>query len=355
MAKQLRKGTTAPGGAPTMQNVADLARVGISTVSRAFSEPDKVAPATLARIERAIARLNYVPNESARTLRVKETGRVLVMMPEVGNPFFGPILDGIEEAAAQTNRVILLGNTRRGIGRAGAYTSRSYLTQLAVGRADALILLDGSLPVDEGPLGMTRGEPVVAVSEPSLANSVPYIGIDNRQATFELAMHLGALGHRHFAYVSCRAGSPTAMAREAGFRDAILAMGLSQADQIIERGQFGYSSGPDVAKRLLQASRRPTAVLSSDEVGVALLCELRKSGISVPGEISVAGFDDLEVAGLSHPSLTTVAQPRYDMGLAAMLAVQDKLDGKSDRIADQIMPHRLVPRESSGPPPLGNS
>jgi LacI family repressor for deo operon, udp, cdd, tsx, nupC, and nupG len=334
-----------------MRDVADLARVGLSTVSRAFSEPEKVSRATLNRIELAVAKLNYVPNVSAQTLRAHQTGRVLVMIPAIGNVFFTPIMEGIEEVAAAAHRVVLLGDSRRGVGLTKSYTSRSYMTQLAMGRADALILLDGSLPIAPNDTADHRDEPVVAVSERSFAEFVPYVGIDNRKAAFDVTMYLGELGHRSFAHIAGRDGSTTATEREAGFREAMAALRVPEEDFFIERGDFTITSGREVVRRIIEHARRPTAVFcSNDDIAMVAIHELRKAGLHVPDDISVVGIDDVEVSRLFNPGLTTIRQPRYDMGRRGMQMIVDQLEGRAERIADVTLPHQLVLRDSASRP-----
>jgi LacI family repressor for deo operon, udp, cdd, tsx, nupC, and nupG len=334
-----------------MRDVANLARVGLSTVSRAFSEPERVARATLDRIETAVAKLNYVPNATARTLRARQTGRVLVMIPAIGNTFFAPILDGIEEVAAAAHRVILLGDSHRGVGLTRSYTSRSYMTQLAAGRADALILLDGSLPIVESEGDDRVGEPVVAVSEPSFAEFVPYVGIDNRQAAFDMSMYLGELGHRHFAFISGRDGSTTATAREQGFRDAMRALGVQETDFIVVHGDFTINSGEETLRRVRDRSVFPTALFcSNDDIAAVVMHELRRIDMRVPDDVSVSGIDDVEVSRLLNPGLTTIRQPRYEMGRTGMQMIVNQLEHGTERAADVVLPHRLVVRDSTGRP-----
>ncbi len=337
-------------GVARMSDVAKLARVGLSTVSRAFTEPHRVSKDTLERIERAVAKLNYVPNVSAQTLRAHQTGRVLVMIPEIGNSFFGPIMDGIEEVAQEANLVVLLGDSRRGAINGKGYTSLSYMTQLAAGRADALILLDGSMPIIKAP-GESGRTPVVAVSEESFSDFVPYVGIDNRKAVFEITMYLGELGHRHFYHLGGRDGSTTANAREAGFRDAMVALGVPETDYVIERSTFSASSGPEVVRRMLNMAKRPTGVFcSNDDLAMVVIHELRNAGVEVPTDMSVVGIDDLQVSRLLNPALTTIRQPRYDMGRIGMQKIVEQLEGDESAPRNEILPHQLIVRNSAARP-----
>ena len=329
-----------------MRDVADLAGVALTTVSRAFSAPEKVSPETLRRIESASRDLNYTINLNARSLRRKSSGVVLVLLPDIGNPFFALVLKGIEETARSHDRVILVGDTDN-----DAAVASSYARQLEARSADALILLDGALPQGAP---MRRRErpayPVVAISERIGGAGVSFVGIDNRAAAADLVRFLGRLGHQRIAHISGPPGNILTKERLQGFRDALSEMSAPATARVVS-GDFSIQSGRAAARRILAESPRPTAIFAAnDEMAMGAIHESKLAGIRVPQDISVAGFDDIGFAEIYDPSITTIRQPRREMGRAAMELVIARLQGRSSPPNEIILGYELVERGSTGAP-----
>ena len=222
------------GGKPaTMRDVAETAGVALTTVSRAFSDPAKLSPNTLRRIASASADLNYTINLNARALRAKTSGVILVLLPDIGNPFFSLVLKGIEEAARESGRVLLIGDT----GRDGAL-AENYAGQIEARTVDGMILLDGRLPFRPGSWGRARmmQSPLVALSERVAEPEIPYVGIDNVAAAGDVAGFLADLGHRDVAHIAGPPASSLTEERARGFTAGAQDRGLTTAGQ--RRGRF---------------------------------------------------------------------------------------------------------------------
>lgn len=326
-----------------MRQVAERAGVALATVSRAFSAPTKLSPATLRRIEQASDELDYTVNLNARALRGQGSGVILVLLPDIGNPFFSLVLKGIEEGAREAGQAVLIGDT------AGepALRERS-ARQIQARAADALILLDGQVPFAVGSRARTRllRAPVVAVSERVRETAVPYVGIDNVAAAREVAMLLADAGHRHVAHIAGPGGNILSSERAEGFTAGAAARGLSIVGTV--EGRFSIDSGREAAEAMLSWPRRPTAVFAaSDEMAMGFIAAARARGVSVPEEIAVVGFDDIAFSELFAPALTTVRQPRHAMGRTAADLVVRWDAGRRGSI---ILAHDIVIRDSFGPP-----
>ena len=333
--------------AATMRDVADFAGVALTTVSRAFSEPDKLSPATLRRIQSASRELGYTVNFNARSLRRKTSGMLLVLLPDIGNPFFSLVLKGIESAAREGGRVLLIGDTG-----SDASLADTCAGQLDAGAVDGLILLDGRLPFAPGSRGRSRLmlSPVVALSERVEAAAVPFVGIDNVGAAREVAHRLADLGHARLAHVAGPPGNSLSVERERGFT-----LGLAERGLVLtgtRAGDWSTGSGERAAAALLAGPDRPTALFAAnDEMAIGAIRVAAALGLAVPGDLSVVGFDDIDVAALHAPTLTTVRQPRFAMGRAAVACLAARIEAGPRPIPPVILAHDLVERASTGPPP----
>lgn len=331
----------------TMRDVAELAGVALTTVSRAFSDPGKLAPETLRRIESASANLNYTVNLNARSLRRRSSDAVLVLLPDIANPFFSLVLKGIEEAARESGRVLLVGDTG-----SDATLGDSYAGQLEARTVDALILLDGRLPFRPGSPARARllRSPVVAVSERVNEAGVPYVGIDNVAAARDVAHLLADLGHRRVAHIGGPAGNSLTQEREIGFSAGAGERALWLGGMVT--GDFSIRSGRDAAAVILSWPDRPTAVFAAnDEMAFGAIHAFKAAGLRVPEDMSVVGFDDIAFSEIHDPALTTVRQPRRAMGRTAMAVAAAQIEGTPLPASTVILAHELVLRASAGQAP----
>jgi LacI family repressor for deo operon, udp, cdd, tsx, nupC, and nupG len=339
---------TARQSAPRMRDVARLAGVSLTTVSRSFSAPGQVSPDARERIEAAIRQLDYTVNINAQNLRRRSSGVVLVLLPDIGNPFFPALLKGIEETASGTGRAMLVGETGADPARAVAYAR--YLDSR---RADGMILLDGRPPsglVERGRATAASPHPVVVVSERIPGAGLPTVGIDNVRAARDAIDLLASSGHRRIAHIGGPPGNVLTLERRRGYEEGLAAHGLGAGGGLVADGDFSIESGRLAARRLLAADPRPTAIFAgNDEMAVGAIAELKASGLRVPEDVSVVGFDDIEFAAAYDPPITTIRQPRRDMGRAAMSLLADLLEQRRPGGGEVVLGHELVLRASAGP------
>jgi LacI family repressor for deo operon, udp, cdd, tsx, nupC, and nupG len=313
--------------AARIQDVAKLADVSTATVSRALATPERVSPEARARVLEAIAKTGYVPNPAARTLRSQKTYMVLVVLPDLSNTFFSKILRGIEETLFEAGYGMIISDLD------GSPEKEAHFAAFtAAGRVDGAILLNGHL------FGQSReGEgqparikiPLVAVCEAIPGADIPQIEIDNRAAAYGMTQHLVSLGHRSIAYVSGPASNILERERFQGFKDGLETAGLPFDPALVLPGDYTIEAGVRAGQDLVARPTRPTAVFcTSDEMAIGLMRTLFSAGLRVPEDISVAGFDDIEFAAVAEPPLTTIHQPRRELGQAAASALIELLQGR---------------------------
>lgn len=333
--------------AARIKDVARLADVSTATVSRVLANPEKVSPQARARVLSAIAKVGYVPNPAARTLRSQKTFMVLVVLPDLSNTFFSRILRGIEETLFEAGYGMIIGDLD------GSPEKEAHLAAFAAaGRVDGAILLNGHL------FGQTRDArgpsagvpiPLVALCEAIPGADIPQIEIDNRAAARQMTAYLASLGHRSIAYVSGPAGNILEHDRFQGYRAALEEAQIPFDPALVLAGDFTIAAGVSAAHDLLARARLPSAVFCmSDEMAIGLTRTLVSAGVKVPQDISVAGFDDIEFAAFATPALTTIHQRRRELGQAAATALIDLLQGRPTPRTIRVETD-LVIRESVGP------
>lgn len=335
----------------TIYEVAKRAGVSTATVSRVLSQPRIVAPDTRRRVLQAVKHLGFEPNSTAKSLRTFRTGKILVTVPDLSNPFFGLILQGIEDAALREGYAVLIGDTQNDDKR-----EERYALMLKRKEADGLIFLGHRLPKEAATLIQSlapRCAPIVNGCEFSRTLGIPSVHIDNAAAASEAMEHLYALGHRRIGIITGPLVSPLSRDRLSG-ATACAREHKASSDCIIMHGDFSVESGAVAADRLLRRRSRPTAIFCfSDEMAMGALESARRFGIAVPDQLSVVGFDDIQYARYTAPPLTTIAQPMRQIGEGVVRLLLDILSGKGDALTPQsvTLPHELVVRASTGPAP----
>lgn len=316
-----------------LADVARLAGVSTATVSRVISKPESVHTTTRAKVLDVLASTGYQPNIAARNLRLKRTGYIAALVPDLGNTYFSSILAGATEVVSSAGYNLIVVDTR-----ACEYASIS--AYFDPSRVDAILLLDGSLPVS---LAATR--PVVTVSEWIPEVEAPRTLIDNGSAAFVAVEHLVALGHRQIGHVTGPRGNVVAQTRLSGAIAAAQALGLPPL--LLVEGDFTLSSGRRAVQVWLDAPERPTALFfASDEMACGFIWEAQRVGIKIPQDVSIVGFDDIASAEHIFPSLTTVRQPRVALGRESARRLLQLLRGVAGK-KDVVLGTDLICRASS--------
>lgn len=305
----------------TIEDVARLAGVSIATVSRAISKPEKVAESTRKKVTAAIARTGYTANAMAQNLRRQRSQMVLVLAESISDPNFPGILTGLEKIANARGYGVLIGNTEGDVA-----LEEKYLRFLSAGTADGLILLTGHLPVAGWPENSKAFiPPTVAAATPVSHTNISYVCTDDQAAARIATEYLMSLGHQKIVYVTGPKGSILSERRLKGYCDA-----LSQSSgpmSIWKIDGDGTSLGGRAAvERLFIRDTLPTAFFCfNDNTAIGVISALQDRGYDVPSDMSVVGFDDIPFASDITPSLTTIRQPRSQIGEQAMTLLLDKL------------------------------
>lgn len=330
---------------PTIDDVARLAGVSIATVSRCLHTPDIVALKTRDRVLGAVRQTGYTLNAAAQSLRQRRSNAVLVVVPDIGNTFFAELLHGIEIEAAAAGLTMLIGDTGRIKSREDAY-----VRYLLNGRADgALLLADPQSDWFGLPTLSTHAmPPIVTVSEVGPVSGPVTVSIDNEAAAHAAVGHLIKQGHRRIAHVRGPESNILTAQRVTGYRRALAEAGLAHDPQLEFPGDFFLASGRAAFDRFNDLADRPTALFfANDEMAMGFLSTAYAAGIRVPRDVSVIGFDDIHFAKASIPALTTIRQPRAEMGATAMRLLLQIIAG--DAPASVRLPYELVIRDSTAP------
>jgi LacI family transcriptional regulator len=337
----------------TTQDVAKLAGVSATTVSRVINQSDHPVNAeTAGRVLDAIERLGYTPSALARALVTRRTGIIGALVGDNADPYFALIAHGIHSEARKLGLIAILCNTLR-----DPQLEIDFVATLDRYRADGIIFAGGSLtdPGHEENLSLaiaryrSNGGNVVTLSEHALGP--PCICIDNRQATFDLTKYLITIGHKRIAYVKGPKNLATTYTREKGFIDALQESGLHTNENSIDNSDFTFEGGVRAINRLLNLSEPPTAVIAANDI-TALGCVVgaQQRGVDVPDKLSVAGMDNIEATLYINPDLTTIEIPMQEMGRLGVQLIQKLIQAKPH--PDHItLPHSLKVRGSTAAPP----
>ena len=330
----------------TILDVSRAAGVSVATVSRVLNGKGQVKDETSRRVLQAVEALAYAPNVSARNLRLNESRIILIVAPNLTNPYYTHILAGVGKAAHRMGYSAFLCNTE-----GDRFETEKVLDMLTRRQADGAVLL-----ATERSSGWLRPYadrfPLVECSEYDPLLSIPRVCIDNYAAAREAMAHLIWLGHEKIGLVSSDNQLISTSLRLSGYRDALKEASLPIRDGYIRLGaaDYRFKSGYDSARAMLSLPDRPTALLCvSDVLALGAIASAKDLGLRVPEDVTVVGFDDVEQTTMFHPYLTTVAQPCQEIGEKAMELLECAISRVPlDR--EVLLAHRLIVRESSAPP-----
>ncbi|WP_164660938.1 LacI family DNA-binding transcriptional regulator [Tropicibacter sp. Alg240-R139] len=328
--------------APTLNDVAKEAGVSTATVSRCLNSPARVVEETRKRVLSAVDKLGYTPNMAARTMAANRSYSIGAIIPTMDNAIFARGLQAFQDHLREKGYSLLVASS--------AYhpdVEKDQIRTLVARGVDGLLLI-GHAREDEiyDYLEQHQVPALVAWSYLPEARQ-PSVGFNNRGAMCDLARSVLAAGHRRIGLISgVTQGNDRALSRVDGARDALAEAGMEpQALTVIET-PYGIDNGAQAFAELMRREPRPTAVMCGNDVlAVGALREATRVGISVPGEISITGFDDIELADIITPSLTTVHVPHREMGQKAASELIDMVEGRSAGRSTCIRTH-IVSRAS---------
>lgn len=336
--------------ASTLQDVARVANVSTATVSRTLSNPDVVSERTRQRVAEAVRLTGYRINRAARNLRTQRAHSVLVLLPDLANPFFSMILEGISRILSRQGYSMLIASTKQ-VHESGERLI-DYLDDV---RADGMIILDGDL--DPNIVEMLENTPkakrILFACEWIEGANFPSVRCQNCQGTRTAVTHLYELGHRKIAHVTGPKGNVLTDTRKDAFIAELEKLELQQKPEWIIAGDFSLTAGCLAAQAWIALDDRPTAVFcASDVLAMGFIAELSRKGFKVPSNVSVIGFDDIDYAEQFIPPLTSIRQDRLLIGetAAKMLMARIVTPNEEHSMHSAVLPISLVVRESTASP-----
>lgn len=324
-----------------IQQVAKQAGVSVATVSRVLNGQNTVSSKTRIKVEDAIKKLNYEPSMLGRNLRTSESRILLILIPSISNPFYLEIIKGVEDTAISQNYNILLCETDSNPERENIYFD---LIKKKV--ADGIISMDPAVNV-ETLKKLAENYAIIQCSEYEECSGIPYVTIDNEEASYRAVKHLIKIGHEKIALMNSDEKYLYARQRKMGYQRALEEHGISlNHEYIIHTQHLGFEYGQQAMKKILNLQDRPTAVFAvSDLLAIGALKEINTNGLHVPNDIAVVGFDKIDFSNMTNPTLTTIAQPMHKMGTVAAKMLIKKI--KREDVESIILDHELVIREST--------
>lgn len=330
----------------TIKDVAALAGISYTTVSHVLNKTRPVSDEVRIKVEAAIVQLDYVPSAVARSLKAKATATIGLLIPNGINPYFAELARGIEDYCERNGFCVILCNSDD-----NPEKQRSYLRVLLEKRVDGLIVSsvggDGELA---GGLAAVR-TPMVIVDRELEGVTADLVRIDHELGAYLATRHLLELGHRHIACICGPAQTSVAALRLAGYRRAMAEAAIDVPDSWLAGSDFTSPGGYAAAARLLE-SDPPTAIFAgNDMIGIGVLRAAAERNIRVPADLSVIGFDDIEMSRYVYPALTTVGQSILQLGETAAEVLLRRIAAQTALPTDKrIVAPSIVLRESTAPP-----
>lgn len=320
----------------TIKDVANYAGVAVGTVSRVLSGNQTVTEDMRNRVEKAIADLAYKPNLAARAMRTKNIQAIGLLVPDISNPFFAQIARDVEIAAAEHDHSVMVANSHD-----DPEHEAKQLAMLAQHSPRGIIVAAVLSDVVQTAL---PDVPIVSIDR-RFADK-PLASVDHRRSSEELGRYVVSLGHRRIGYVSGPLTKAVAKERAEGFAQGVQAAGGAEVELIAREGDFSFGSGEALGRQLLERPQRPSAIVgANDQIAIGVMRAALDMKLTLPEDLCVAGFDDIQLASLVAPRLTTIRQPTEDL---ARQTVRAMISGDAP-LQDILLKGELIKRRSTGP------
>lgn len=338
-----------------MADVARLAGVAISTVSRALANPGRVNEKTRRKIDAAAKQLGYTPNAMARSLRVGKSNTIMIILP--GSLYYGvsqiipQVLQSINKALIQNDYNLMIANLDRDV------ESERHILDLAFGgTVRGAIILSSKLPEVDGRSLANASLPIVSLLLDMSDVGLPSVVTNDREAVREVTAHLIRLGHRRFLYLAGPEGNYHDVERYSGVIEALKEAGLSESAVVRSGGNLDYQQGFDIgvqaAGDFADLADKPTAVIAtSDDMAISFMSRMQRLGLTIPGDLSIVSFDGSPVCAFCSPPLSTIEQPVEEMGQAAVALLLAAIDrSEQEPKMRNVIRSRFIQRESMTAP-----
>lgn len=331
----------------TIRDVAHASGVSYATVSRVLSGYEFVKDATRIRVMEAVERLGYVANLPARSLAGGNSRIIGLLVPNLDNSYVGTITQGIDRALARANYDLLLYTTHRHPSK-----ESSYVSDIPNGLAEGILLIAPLVPTAYLDLLREQAFPYVLIDQADATENSSVVESTNWQGAYEATRYLINLGHIRIGFIKGSPAIRSAADRLLGYKAALADCDIPIREELIVEGDYQQQTGYETTKRLLQSvNPRPTAIFASNDLAAfGAIDAARESGLHVPEDISIIGFDDIPQASLVYPKLTTVRQPLEQMGNIAVKMLLERIEVPSLPPQRVVLATQLIIRDSCTPP-----
>jgi len=334
------------GDRVTIIDVAREANVSFATVSRVVNGKGYVSAQTRERVMQAMTRIGYTVNRQARVLAGGRTQVIGLLVPDLDTSYIGEILKGIDEELAAASYDLMLYTTHQRKTRESVYVN-----SLLNGMTDGLLMVLPMAPEAYVDSIRRRGFPFILIDHEGLDRQGPSVGATNREGAKQAIHHLVALGHTRIGIITGNMEMDCARERLAGCHDALAEAGIAPAPELVRAGDFHRALAYQLTQELLRLPDPPTAIFAANDVSAfGVMDAVRNTGLRIPDDLSVVGFDDIPDARWTQPPLTTVIQPMREMGRRATRMLLESIadpEAPQERIE---LPTELVVRSTTAPP-----
>ena len=327
----------------TIREVAERAGVSYATVSHVINNTRVVTQETRERVLAAMAELSYRPNALARSLRQGKTNTIGLVLPDSANPFFAEISRSIEDEAFKRGYSVFLCNTELDMQR-----ELFYVDVLSKNQVGGIIFVAAGDQADSLDFLQRHSMPVVMIDRDLPKVEVDAVLTDHQLGGFLATRHLIELGHTRIACIAGPSTITPSAERLTGYRQALEKAGLPYDETLILRGDYHAQSGMEITHTILKMNPRPTAIFAlNDLMALGALRAAAEAGYSVPRDLAIIGYDDLELAQFTNPSLSTIAQPKKEIGAQAVNLLVDRITHKSRPPSRLVLAPELIVRRST--------
>jgi LacI family transcriptional regulator len=337
----------------TVHDVARRAGVSTSTVSHVVNGTRFVSDELRERVAQAMRELDYRPNAAARMLTLKRSHMIGLIVSDIRNPFFASVARGVEDVAQEHGYTVVLCNSDENADREAAC-----LNALETRAIDGVLLASAGVADEHLDRLVRAGYPIVLVDRDLPQLGAPAVLLDNEGAAYDAVRHLISGGHRRIGMLTGRASISTTIERAAGYKRALQEAGIQVDERLLASGSSTAEGGFQAANAVLDLQPPPSAIFSGNNLmSIGALQAIVNRGLNVPEDLALVSFDDFPYpwSDAFRPHLTTVAQPTYELGRRAAEVLVERLRGAGSAAAERvILEGKLLVRESSGAPQLGN-
>jgi LacI family repressor for deo operon, udp, cdd, tsx, nupC, and nupG len=328
----------------TIHDVAEAAGVSLQTVSRVINNRPDVALETRQRVLETIDTLGYQPSEVARSLATQRTNLLGLVTIDYEDYFYAGVSSGVQGEAHQNGYMLVITSIERDL-----RLEMGYVQRLRAQRVDGLIIIRDTIMLSEFPAGSGLPDiemPVVLACMKFPEDKVPFVDIDNQDGARQVGEHFLKYGHHRFAMITAPSKYQVSLERSKGFLAAIESAGITIDPRLVVEGDWHIQGGYQAARQLLSGGHGFTALfVHNDNMAIGAIQALREAGLRVPEDVSVAGFDDLPISAHLDPPLTSVWQPRHELGATLVRLLLDQINqAKKDQPENIHLKPRLIPR-----------